>query len=464
MKYAETKTRMTTADLGPRRQALLQSWKEHIVTEESGPGFDFTPTNRTAEAQRKTEAFVRNPSEDSLEEIWSRDVIADSVFGGPTALLKKWDGEVDELALEFERIQEATEYDPIWERHFLTNQGVWELYGRLHPETAPILNSECSRGLAFMGFSRPSAYTGAQTEWNEFRSVYDTHVGHATAGTDHEVPLNHEMSEFLWFVATTDEDELRRTLLAGVDEYRPLVGWRNETPLSNDIQFSGLMPILDGYVTAKKQGGFERDGPDDLWNKGHWEDWKDEYLQHMETHVKPKYDLTDLSAADVEPLLDDLTESTTLSTPVPSYMLGGQQGGILWSEFKNASLEDPGEAAATLSYLFDTDEDVNIRLDRFATFYRNLDTSGGPLLSLATVFLTFAYPQDYVFYKYSRMNHFFDEFADYNVRTGFNTDQYWKLNTACKTQILDDLARDLDNATLLDVYTLLYVWDRNYNE
>jgi len=83
MKYAETNTRMSTDDLGPRRQALLQSWKEHIVTEESGPGFDFTPTNRTAEAQRKTEAFVRNPSEDSLEEIWSRDVIADSVFGGP---------------------------------------------------------------------------------------------------------------------------------------------------------------------------------------------------------------------------------------------------------------------------------------------------------------------------------------------------------------------------------------------
>jgi len=32
--------------------------------------------------------------------------------GGPTTLLNKWDGEVDELALEFERIQEATEYDP----------------------------------------------------------------------------------------------------------------------------------------------------------------------------------------------------------------------------------------------------------------------------------------------------------------------------------------------------------------
>lgn len=455
---------MSTDDIGPRRQALLQSWKEHILTKESGSGFDFSPMNRTAEAQRKTEAFVQDPSEDSLEEIWSRDIIADSVFGGSTALLNKWDGEVNELAQEFEQIQEATEFDPIWERHFLTDQAVWELYGRLHPDIALILNSECSRGLSYMGFSRPSTYIGAQTEWNEFRSVYETHVGHATAGTDHEVPLNHEMSEFLWFVATTDEEELRQILLADVDEYRPLVGWRDETPLSNDIQFSGLMPVLDGYVTAKKEGGFERDGPDDLWNQGYWEDWKGEYLQHMETQVKPKYDLTDLSGTDIEPLLDDLTESTTLSTPIPSYMLGGRQGGILWSEFKKASLENPKEAAATLSYLFDTDEDINIRLDRFATFYRNLDTSGGPLLSLATVFLTFAYPQDYVFYKYSRMNHFFDEFADYNVRTGFNTDQYWKLNTACKTQILDDLTRDLDDATMLDVYTLLYVWDGNYND
>jgi hypothetical protein len=33
---------------------------------------------------------------------------------------------------------------------------------------------------------------------------------------------------------------------------------------------------------------------------------------------------------------------------------------------------------------------------------------------------------------------------------------------ACKTQILDDLARDLDGATMLDVHSLLYVWDRHY--
>lgn len=69
-----------------------------------------------------------------------------------------------------------------------------------------------------------------------------------------------------------------------------------------------------------------------------------------------------------------------------------------------------------------------------------------------------------MFYKYSLMNPFFEEFAGYDVRQRFNTNQYWKLNTACKNQILKALARSLDDATMLDVYTLLYEWDRHYND
>lgn len=358
---------MASDKLGPRRRALLEAWGEHITTESSGPRFDFSPTNRTNETQTKANEFVQKRDEESFEALWSKDVIADSVFSS-TFVLNKYDGNTEKLARTIEDIQQSSGYNAEWEQNFAMKTAVWELYGRLHPETAPVLNSESNRGLEFMGFSRASTHSQATKQWNEFKEAYESVVGHATAGTSHEVALHHEIGEFLWFVANTDEDDLVRILLADQDTYQPITGWHDEKPLQNAIQITGLTRHIEGYITAKEQGGFERDGPDDLWNKGHFESWKDSYLQHMEDVVKPNYDLTNLSSSDIEPLLDDLTESTTLGTPVPSYMLGGASGGILWSEFKKASLADTEETAAVLSYLFDTEEDVSVRLDRFSKF------------------------------------------------------------------------------------------------
>ncbi|GAB3034106.1 hypothetical protein [Natronobiforma cellulositropha] len=196
--------------------------------------------------------------------------------------------------------------------------------------------------------------------------------------------------------------------------------------------------------------------------QGHVEVWKDEYRKHVETVVEPTYELTALEPDEVEPLLEDLTESMSASTPVPAYMLGGRQGGILWSRFKERSLEDPEEAAAVLSYLFDDEDHVNLRLDRFGSFYGDLDSGGGQLLSLATILLTFVYPREYVLYRWSLMTTFFGDFAAYTVRTGFNTDQYWKLNVACKRQLLAALDRHLEDATMLDIHTVMYVYDRKY--
>lgn len=62
------------------------------------------------------------------------------------------------------------------------------------------------------------------------------------------------------------------------------------------------------------------------------------------------------------------------------------------------------------------------------------------------------------------MKSFFDAYADYDVRQGYNPRQYCKLNLACKDQLLEALRRGLEDKdpTLLDVYTLLYVWDEHY--
>ncbi|MWV41048.1 hypothetical protein [Natrialba sp. INN-245] len=450
---------MTYHSVGPRQIALLEAWADHIQSANSGPGFDLTDENRTHRTQGRAESFLGDPTENRFRELWSYETLADAVIGGPDIVLNQFE-DAEHIAETIEEIRTATNYDPTWESTFPVDTAVWELYGRLHPESAPILYSECTRGLNDLGFSNPGSYAEAEETWQEFNCTYDEHVGHATLGTDHEVSHNHEMSEFLGFIATQDDETIEETLLN--DEYRPIRGWREAWPVASDISLSEYESHLNGYAKAKQDGGLKWDGADDLWNKGHVEVWKDEYRKHVETVVKPKYDLTAIDSDEVEPLLDDLTESMSASSPVPAYMLGGRQGGILWSGFKKRSLEDPEVAASVLSYLFNDDDHVNLRLDRFGSFYGDLDDGGGQLLSLATILLTFVYPREYVLYRWGLMSTFFGDFADYNVRTGFNTDQYWKLNVACKRHLLADLDRRLDNPTMLDVHTIMYVYDRKY--
>lgn len=452
--------------IGPRREAVLEAWGELVADRASGPGFDFGGENRTVLTQERVGSFVADPTERAFEALWSEDVLGDSVMGGVSAVLERHDGSLSAVAETLAEMRGAAAYDEAWESRFLVPGVVWELFGRLHPESAPIVNSTCVTGLSRMGFERPTSYEAVRSVWGAFGDVYESVVGHGTAGTEHEVSLHHEMSEFLWFVVRTDSDEVEAMLNDASSEYRPVVGWADEAPLEADLVLSGHERHLDGFVDAYANGGFEEDGPGDLWNQGYWEDWKDAYLRHMDDVVRPRYDLTDLEPEAVPGLVEDLTERTTLSATIPTYLLGGRTGGILWSGFREHSTENPGEAAATLSYLFDESVDVTLRLDRFESFYGHLDEGGGALMSLATMLLTFAYPNEYVFYKYGLMSDFFGTYGNFEVPTGFNPSVYWKLNRACQDQLLEPLQERLEgkDATLLDVYTLLYVWDGNYND
>lgn len=446
-------------DVGPRRLALLAGWSDHLASNAAGQDFDCGRENRTDRVQRLVGEFLEEPTQERFRELWTPDVITDAVIGGPDAVLDSVP-EIDDLAELLGEMRKADAYDPSWEENFMARTAVWELYGRLHPGRAPILSSEACRTLEHFGLGRPTSHEDAVVAWAEMRSIYEAHAGHATAGTDHEVPLNHELGEFLRFAATVDDETIVDTFTT--EEFRPIEGWRREWPSASSIALRGHQKHLDGYIEAKRAGGFEQDGPEDLWNDGWFESWKDEYLEHVESVVKPAYDLENLRSDDVEPLIDDLTESTSLSSAVPTYMLGGRQGGILWSNFKQRSLENPEEAAEVLSYLFTDEDHVNLRLDRFGSFYGDLDDGGGALLSLATILLTFVFPREYVFYKWSLMRSFFEDFSDYGIETGYDTDQYWTLNVACKKQLLPEFDEELDNATMLDIHTLLYIYHKQY--
>lgn len=85
------------------------------------------------------------------------------------------------------------------------------------------------------------------------------------------------------------------------------------------------------------------------------------------------------------------------------------------------------------------------------------------MLSLSTMFLMLTYPEEYVMYKYGKFDAFLNAYTDYTVSTGFDADQYWTLNEACRR-----LVRRLDaafaentqiqtDASMLDIHTLIWV-------
>lgn len=448
--------------LGPRRQALFRAWKRTAARERNGSNFDFTPSNRTQQAQEATTAFLADPTRSRFEKLWTREVIADAVMGGPALVVDNHDS-VEAVADTVRDIQTATEYNPDWKGKIGNKTACWELYGRLHPTAAPILNITCASGLEDMGFTRPSSYDVAADQWAAFRSAYESVVGHATAGTEHEVPLHHEMSELLWYVARTDTETIRSELDVDLRQDALITGWRDETPLEHSIELNGHEKHIEGFIEAEKNGGFTADGPNDLWNGTHWEDWKDVYMEYLSESVWPAYDKTDLTGEEAVQLVEDLSETATLSKLVPPYLYGSQTGGQMWTEFRDRTEAQPEEAAETLSYLFDNDIDLTLRLDRFIHFY-DLDRSPGVLMSLVTMLLLFAYPKQYAFYKHEMVSDFFDEYSDYNIEQGFDSTQYWKFNQVCKKQLLADLERGLTDKdpTMMDVYTLLYIWQEKH--
>ena len=450
---------MTVPHLGPRRQALLDAWRDYASATPASEFHQFSSENRHERVTRRLDEFLTEPTEDNFEALWTPDVLRDAVIGGPALVLKNWGGSIDDLAALFEEMQQADAYDPDWEDNFVATSVLWELYGQMKPQSRPILSGAVLSGLDALGFKRPKSYQDCGG-YDRFASAYDDIVGHATAGTDHEVPWHFEIEQFLAFVGTATQYDVHAELSLD-QEYPKLVGWEAEGDAGR-IVFKNLDPLLDKYVNSRAGGGFQQ-GETGLWGD-YWESWKWTHADHVQTTVKSQFELPDLTADDVEPFLKEFKKApdVDLSSSVPTYMLGGRSGGILWNNFKKTSLDDPEEAAHVLSTLFDEDQPLGERLGQFNDFYVDL-SSGGPRLSLATMLLMFAYPDEYVMYKFGKFNAFFDAYSDYSVSTGFDTEQYWVLNEACRRirRRLDDAfeedPRIEDDASMLDVHTLIWV-------
>lgn len=165
--------------------------------------------------------------------------------------------------------------------------------------------------MAQFGYPKRNEYDHVATQYNDFRESYHDLVGHPTKGTPYEVPLNSELDQFFNVVTSVGKEEFHdSTSAAETSLYRPLIGWK--TRQDRDGPYSLAIFVRSSTPTRRRAGTFQEERTED-WGGSHWETWKWAYQEHIEETVKPRFDLANLAAADIEPLMDALDERVEIS-------------------------------------------------------------------------------------------------------------------------------------------------------
>lgn len=174
--------------LTQQQRTVLEQWGRVARTESSGAEFDFANHDRTQTIAEHADAFIDDPTPDNFKSMWDR--MHSALRRGKGAKIwEKWDGSINELADLIAEIRDAEEYRAKWEDEIGGETTVRELFGSLHIDNYPILNSAAERGLRFFGYETPRSYADGVSSFEAFRQDYEQVVGHATVDAEHGVPV-----------------------------------------------------------------------------------------------------------------------------------------------------------------------------------------------------------------------------------------------------------------------------------
>lgn len=459
---------METESLGEVRRGLLEAWAGTIADSDSGIGFDFTDTNRTRQCQQRADEFIETPTEETLRALWNQDLITHAYQPNIGTLTSDWEDQYDELAAIIKEIRDTDAFDPAWTEK-IGDRSIWELHGRLHPGDTPIVDSNGMSVLPMFSLERHGNYEKQQRELERFRELYEQYAGYATKGTAHELPIWAEIDAFLQFVAANYDQSTLEAELGGddADLYRPLLAFQFGSPDTPPIEFKDITAIVDGHFNAREDDAY--DGEDtEHWGGNHAEQWKWEYRDYFQDEIMSEFELTALTAADIEPLFEALSHPGGIVSDVIRKIMGHRQSVFAFNDFEELCLENPTEAARVLSILFDEGRPIETRLAEIRAFVSPLverdehSRGAGSFLRLATALLMFAYPDQHIAFQYRRFNNFLSEKTPLDkLEKGYTPRQYRQIARACR-RLLEDLREYHDDADMLDVQTIIWVWNGKY--
>ena len=461
---------MTRSTLSHSLTPALTAWRDMVSESPIAPGIDFTETNRTHACEKQHEAFLAHPSPETFRALWNADTLA-SYWAPSAAVLLGPDSAVDSLLGVCSEMTDAVSFDQRWLDRLAGSDpgwGIHELYARLQGGAHPIPTLEAQTVLRSLGYDNVGTPDAVVTAISEFAEDYESVVGHASVGTSYEVPLYAEIDEFFKLVQTADRDTINAQLTGPhAALFRPLIGHRVHTSSADPIEWDGVDALIESHVDARDSGAY-----DDLetahWGGTHIESWKWQFARYFEDVIRAQFDLTELTPTEIPQFFAAIEEPDAefdAVSNVPAKMMGGQFHRLTWQDIVAHCHDNPEDAAAVLSDLYNEDLPIVDRLNEFYEFFHHLTTRAdnargpGSLLRAATALLMYAYPDRHITFQYRRMDHFFAAYSTLDgLDTGFNARQYHEVAVACR-----ELMRKIDvhagDASMIDVQTLIYIAD-----
>ncbi|WP_436903537.1 hypothetical protein [Halovenus halobia] len=461
---------MAKSTLGQSLIPALHSWRKLVRDGPTGPGINFSETNRTRLCNARFDSFLEHPSKETFRELWKDETLADYWAPNAHSLLSS-DQAVEQLHTLLSEMDDADEFQPEWVQYLggnSTGWGLYELFARLQDGHDPIPSTEAKEVLEGLGYDVAYDPDVISEHIRDFKETYETHAGHASAGTEYELPIYAEIDEFFRLIDSLEREIINAQLTGEYAPlFRPLIGHSIHKDTADPIQWSGVEALIEDHVEARDSGAYDN-LEESHWGGTHIESWKWQFQDYFETVVWSEFELTALTAEDVLALfeaIEEPTEDFDAVSNVPAQMMGGQFHRLAWNDIVDYCHQNPVEAAAVLSDLFDDELPIVDRLNEFYEFVHHLtvqdenDRSPGSLLRAATALLMYAYPQQYIAFQYERMDRFFSEYSNSDrLDTGFNAQQYREVALACR-DLLEMVETKAGEASMIDVQTLIYVAD-----
>ncbi len=194
---------------------ILDRWGSVVERESDGEFFNFVgeEAHDPEAVSTLVEEFLQTPTEAKFRAFWD-ELASAGRAGSSTAILEKWDESgktIPELAELIADIRDATVYNSQWEEILGAQKTLWELYGLLHIEDAPLMTSRTQSGLELFGYPTLNDYDALRARFEDFKLDYLDHCGHRTAGTPHEVPLNIEIDQLFRVIHTISKDRVHES-------------------------------------------------------------------------------------------------------------------------------------------------------------------------------------------------------------------------------------------------------------
>ena len=331
----------------------LVAWRELVSDGPTGPGIDFSETNRTRACQHRCDAFLEDPTPETFRALWSEDALA-SYWAPSAAVLLGADSAIDSLHAVYSEMTTADEFDSTWVDRLAgsgTAWGVYELYARLQGGVDPIPTLEAKSALKSLGYTDVDTPATVTTAVRDFADEYESVVGHASADTAYELPMYAEIDEFFRLIQTTDRDTITAQVTGPYAAlFRPLIGHRVRNDTAEPVEWQGVDALIDAHVEARDSGAYD-DLETSHWGGTHIESWKWQFAEYFETVIRADFDLAALTAADVPRFLAAIEEPDAefdAVSNVPAKMMGGQFHRLTWQDIVAHCRENPAEAAAVL--------------------------------------------------------------------------------------------------------------------